>query len=335
MPMQLLHSLAEWAARFGSPPRPTVLTIGNFDGLHLGHQRIIRRVVEQARALGALAAVVTFDPHPLKVLRPDGAPPLIASLPQRLLDLDQLGLDAALILPFDLELSRLPPADFVQQILVEHLHARAVFVGENFRFGHHQAGDVRLLMEIAQARGFTVTIIPPVICRGEIVSSTAIRDTVRAGEIGRAARLLGHPFRLTGEIRPGSGTGRRAVVPTLNLAPDQELLPRSGVYATETRLESHPGRVFRSVTNVGTRPTFDGTRLSVETYLFDFSEEIASGRMAIDFWLRLREERKFNGPGELQAQIRSDIARARSFFRRLDHARAVLRSHPRHAPEPF
>ncbi len=365
MPMQLCASLGDWAAQFGpeaSGRQPTVLTIGNFDGLHLGHQKIISRLIERARALNALATVVTFDPHPTKVLRPDAAPALIGPLAHRLVGLDQLGLDAVLVLPFDLELSRFSAEDFVQRILVEKLRARAILVGGNFRFGHKQTGDVKLLIELGAKFGFDVDVIAPVVMRGEIVSSTAIRDQVRAGETSRAARRLGRPFCLTGPVLTGSGTGRRLVVPTLNLKPEQDLLPKMGVYATETWIALNPGegtaighprhpadrpsRVYRSVTNIGVRPTFQGTRVlgvpdgsagqhSIESHLLDFSAELRTGWLAVEFWVRLRDEKKFSGPQELKEQILRDIARAKKFFRRLDRARDMLRTHPRAAPEPF
>ncbi len=354
MAMQLFVSLEGWAAQFGpegSGRQPTVVTIGNFDGLHLGHQKIIDRLIERARALNAMATVVTFDPHPMKVLRPGTAPHLIVPMEQRLFGLEQMGLDAALVMTFDLELSRLSAEEFVRKILVEKLNARLILVGGNFRFGHKQAGDVKLLIDLGAKLGFDVEVISPVFMRKEIVSSTGIRDAVRAGETTRAARRLGHPFCLTGSVQPGTGTGKRLVVPTLNLAPDQELLPQMGVYATETWIALNPGegtaiglprhpadrpsRVYRSVTNIGVRPTFNGTKLSIETHLLDFSTELRTGWLAIEFWVRLRDEMKFAGPDELRAQIDRDIASARKFFRRLDRARDSMRTRPRHAPDPF
>jgi len=351
MPMQLFVSLEGWAEQFGASRQPTVLTIGNFDGLHLGHQQIINRLIERARALNALATVVTFDPHPMKVLRPGAAPQLIVPMEQRLFGLDQLGLDAALVLTFDLELSRLSAEEFVRKILVEKLNARLILVGGNFRFGHKQAGDVKLLIDMGAKLGFDVEVISPVVMRREIVSSTAIRDAVSSGETTRAARRLGHPFCLTGAVQPGTGTGKKLVVPTLNLAPDQELLPGMGVYATETWIALKPGegtaiglprhpadrpsRVYRSVTNIGVRPTFNGTKLSIETHLLDFSTELRTAWLAIEFWVRLRDEMKFAGPDELRAQIDRDIQSARKFFRRLDRVRNIMRTRPRHAPDPF
>lgn len=315
MPLAVLHSPAEWTARFGAASsgrgRQTVLTVGTFDGIHLGHQKILRGVVGRARATGALAAAVTFDPHPLKILRPAEAPPLISTLAQRLAGLERMGLDAVLLLKFDPELSRLSAEDFLRCILVEQLHMKSILVGENFRFGHRGAGDVKLLAELGRCFGFTVEIVPPVMVRREVVSSSAVRRAVIQGRVGHAARLLGRPFALTGEVRPGTGRGSSVVFPTLNLAAEQELRPAMGVYVTETQVA---GNLYRSATNVGVRPTFDGGGLTIESHLFDFSGRITSGAMEVRFWKRLRDERKFSGPDALRAQISKDLARGRHFF---------------------
>jgi len=199
---------------------------------------------------------------------------------------------------------------------------RAVLVGENFHFGHKQAGNVALLRELGSRFGFAVEIIPPVALDGEIVSSTAIRREIAAGSVTHAGRLLGRPFVLTGEIVPGTGTGRRFTFPTLNLNPDQELLPARGVYITRTLLEGE-AKSRRSVTNVGMRPTFNGASLSVETHLLDFSGEVTAKRMEVRFWKRLREEKKFSGPEELRAQIARDIATANRYFSRLRRFRSL------------
>jgi riboflavin kinase/FMN adenylyltransferase len=323
MPLAVLHSLGEWTARFGAAGAGTVLTVGNFDGLHRGHQKILSEVLVRARAVSSLAAAVTFDPHPLKVLRPAEAPILISTLAQRLAGIEAAGLDAALVLQFNRELSHLSPEDFVHTILVEKLAVRGILVGDNFRFGHRQAGDVRLLAELGRKYRFDVEIVKPVVVRGEVVSSTAIRQAVQRGEIEIAGRLLGRPFALTGQIQRGEGRGSRVLFPTLNLAAEQELLPARGVYATETLVD---GRCYRSATNVGVRPTFDRSGLTVESHLLDFSGQIASGPMEVRFWKRLREEKKFSGVDELRAQIAKDIAHARTFFVRLDGARSSHRS---------
>jgi riboflavin kinase/FMN adenylyltransferase len=315
MALQVFHSPAEWAARLGPAGKPVVLTVGNFDGLHRGHQQILRAVAERARAQGGLAGAVTFDPHPLRILRPGEAPPLIATLGQRLQGLEEVGVETALVQKFDLAFSRLSAEEFVRDLLLAKLGMRAILVGENFRFGHRQAGDIHVLAELGRRLGFAMEIIPRVVVRGEVVSSSGVRQAILQGEVGRAVRLLGRPFAVAGEIRRGTGRGLRLLFPTLNLAPEQELLPARGVYATETRVA---GWLYRSATNVGVRPTFDGSGLSIESHLFDFSEELRAGPMEVRFWKRLREERKFIGPEALRAQIEKDLARARKFFRRFD-----------------
>lgn len=316
------NSPEEWAVHYARSGRGSVLAIGNFDGIHLGHQAILRAAVRRAAKTGDVATALTFDPSPRKVLRPESAPLRLSTSTQRMDWFGTVGLEAAVVLPFTLDLARLSPEAFVEQILVRGLRVRAVLVGENFRFGHKQAGDVALLRELGTRHGFAVEIIPPVALEGEIVSSTAIRREIAAGKVTHAARLLGRPFVLTGEIVAGSGTGRRFTFPTLNLKPEQELLPARGVYVTRTLLEGET-KSRRSVTNVGMRPTFNGASLSVETHLLDFSGEVTAKRMELRFWKRLREEKKFTGPEELRAQIVRDIASARRFFTRLRRYRTT------------
>ena len=315
-------SAEAWAAHYSASGRGSVLAIGNFDGLHLGHQAILRAVVQRASEARCVATALTFDPSPRKVLRPESAPLRLSTNAQRMDWFGFLGLEAAVVLPFTLDLARLSPDDFVQQILVRGLHVRAVLVGENFRFGHQQAGDVDLLRALGERHGFAVEIIPPVAYEGEIVSSTGIRREIAAGNLTHAARLLGRPFALTGEIVPGTGTGRRFTFPTLNLKPDQELLPARGVYVTRTLLAGET-KSRRSVTNVGIRPTFNGSALSVETHLLDFSGEVTAKTMELHFWKRLREEKKFAGADELRLQIARDIASADAFFNRLRRYRSL------------
>jgi riboflavin kinase/FMN adenylyltransferase len=317
---KVLRSTEDWEGLFGSAKLSSVLSIGNFDGLHLGHQKILRSVVERAPALGALGAAITFDPHPLKVLRPEQAPPLLQTLEQKVAGFIELGLDAALVLKFDSALATLSPEEFVRRILMGPLHASAVLVGHSFRFGYKQTGNAERLQELGKKFGFAVEIIEPVIVDGEVVSSSAVRIAVGEGRVARAARLLGRPFALTGYIHRGTGRGGSLVFPTLNLAPEQELLPKTGVYATETLVGD---RVYRSATNVGVRPTFDSGALSVESHLFDFAENVVAGRLEVRFWERLRDERKFSGPEELRQQIATDLKQTREFFRRLDLSAAA------------
>jgi riboflavin kinase/FMN adenylyltransferase len=310
MALLICKSVEEWASQFADARRSAV-TIGTFDGLHLGHQKILQLVRERADSAGYRAAVITFDPHPMRVLQPERAPLLIQTLAQRLAGFEHMGMDAAFVLPFDHALSLVSANDFVERILVRGLRAGAILVGENFRFGHRGAGDVRLLEEHGKHDGFGVEIVPPVEIAGQMVSSTAIRAAVANGEVAGAIPLLGRPFSLTGEIRPGDGRGRTILFPTLNLAPDQELLPKLGVYATECVVG---GKRYSSVTNVGTRPTFNGSGVTVESHLFGFSETVQSGTTEVCFHARIRDEQKFSGIDELRAQIAADIETAKKFF---------------------
>ncbi|MGD0427992.1 MAG: bifunctional riboflavin kinase/FAD synthetase [Candidatus Acidiferrales bacterium] len=318
--IRLIGSAAEWQERLGANRPGTVVTIGNFDGVHIGHQAILRDVVDRAAtpALDApdaqkqlLPAVLTFYPHPTRVLRPQQAPSLLETLPQRLADFAAMGVSAALVLQFDTDLAQASAEDFAKWYLAETMRARAVLVGASFRFGHKQLGDVELLKKLGQRLGFEVAIVAPVIDGGDVVSSTAIREAVRGGRVEDARRMLGRPFALVGEIRTGTGQGRKLVVPTLNLATEQETLPKTGVYVTETVLT---GGNYRSVTNVGVRPTFDGKRLAIESHLFDFGEALTAGQMKIRFLQRLRDEEKFSGPEALREQVLKDISRAKEVF---------------------
>jgi riboflavin kinase / FMN adenylyltransferase len=311
MALARVDSPQEWFARFGEQRLPTAVTIGNFDGVHLGHQLILRRVVERAEESNWMSAVLTFFPHPARVLRPEQAPPLLATLDQRLAAFGAAKIDTALILNFDRTLAQVTGKDFVQRYLVETMQAKAVLVGETFRFGHRQAGDVNLLRELGKRWGFEVDVVPPVTIDDVAVSSTAVREAVRDGRMEDARKLLGRPYALAGQIRTGTGQGRKLVVPTLNLATEQELLPKIGVYATQVALE---GEVYRAATNVGIRPTFDGARATVESHLLDFSENRTSGPMELRFFARMRDEKKFSGPQALREQVLKDIERAREYF---------------------
>jgi riboflavin kinase/FMN adenylyltransferase len=310
MAFAVLRSTQDWAARFGKEVRAAV-SVGNFDGLHLGHQKILRLLTERARTNGQRSCVITFDPHPLRLLRPEQAPPMIQTLSQRLAGMEQMGLDAALVLRFDHALSQVSPKDFMERILVNGLHAGTILVGENFCFGHRGAGDVHLLGEYGKTHGFGVEIVPPVELGGRVVSSTAVRNAITSGNVADAIPLLGRPFSLTGEIRAGAGRGRTILFPTLNMIPEQELLPKLGVYATES---SAGGKPYFSVTNVGTRPTFDGQGVTVESHLFGFHELVTSGPMEVQFHARLRDEKKFSGADALREQIARDIAAAERYF---------------------
>jgi len=320
--LAVFDSAEKWREFYGPGKRGSVLAIGNFDGIHLGHQAILKQAVELAAKTGAVATALTFEPSPLKVLRPESAPKRISTPEQRLAWFRAVDVESAVVLPFTIELSKLTPQEFIERILVRELQVRAVLVGENFRFGHKQAGDTALLSQLGLANGFAVIALAPVSAHGEVVSSTVIRREIAAGDVAQAGRLLGRPYVLTGEIVSGTGTGRKFTFPTLNLKPDQELLPAPGVYITRTLLDGETNS-RRSVTNIGVRPTFDGTTLTIETHLLAFNENIAPSRVELRFWKRLRSEKKFSGPDELRTQIARDIRAANRFFTQLRKFRVL------------
>ena len=324
--LTVFYSAADWAARFAASKRGSVIAIGNYDGIHLGHQRVLAFAMTRAKDSGAVSTALTFEPPPLKVLRPESAPLRISTNQQRLEWFGALGIEAAVVLPFTPQLASLSPEDFVDEILVRQLQVRAIVVGDNFRFGHRQAGDVKFLRDLGMRYGFEVVVHTPVALKGEIVSSTLIRKQIAEGDVTHAARLLGRPFVLTGELVRGTGTGRKFLFPTLNLKPDQELLPARGVYITRTVLEGETSS-HRSVTNIGMRPTFNGSALTIETHLLDYSGNFAPKHIEIRFWKRLREEKKFASPDDLRLQIARDISTANKFFARLRRLRSLRSFH--------
>jgi riboflavin kinase / FMN adenylyltransferase len=314
MPLAILRSPEEWIAQFGASREGTSLSIGNFDGVHLGHQKIIHALVEKARDCKLKSAVVTFDPHPAKVLKPGSAPTMLETVEQRCRHFADLGIDAVLILKFNEALSGVSAEDFVKRILVDSLRVREMFVGDNFRFGQKQRGDVQMLQAMGRNDGFAVNIVDPKTLDGQIVSSSAIRQALRDGRVTDAERMLGRPFALAGEIVSGTGIGRKVIVPTLNLKTAQETLPKNGVYVTQTTLDSG---TYGSVTNIGIRPTFDGQKLAIESHLFGYSAFVTDGPMEVKFLQRLREEQKFTGPEALRAQVLHDIERAQALYSEL------------------
>ncbi len=311
--MRVYHSLAEVPADFG----PCALTIGNFDGVHLGHRRILRRVVAVAAEHGWKPSVLTFDPHPTRIVAPDRAPRLLTSPERRVELMREEQIKQVLILPFTREVAQLTPEEFARQLLVERLGVRAVLVGHNFHFGHRQAGNVTVLAELGRKLGFQAEVIPAVTCRGRVASSSGIREAILAGRVAVAARLLQHPYGLEGEVVKGHGVGAKQTVPTLNLATTAEVIPARGVYLTRT-WDLEDGRAWNSITNVGYRPTFSSEhQLSIETFLLDPLEGETPHRLRVEFLCRVRDERKFDSPEALKAQIVKDAAVARNYFRRV------------------
>jgi riboflavin kinase/FMN adenylyltransferase len=302
---------------------PSVLTIGNFDGVHSGHRRIIQRTVELAKELHAKPSVLTFDPHPAKVVAPERAPKLLSTPQQRSELMRQLGIEQVLILPFGDDFSRLSPEEFAREVLVGRFGARAVLVGDNFHFGCDQAGDVTVLRELGGKYGFQTEVIPGVVIRGQLVSSTAVRRLIEAGDVSRAGRFLERPYAVDGEVVSGHGIGSRQTVPTLNLKTEAEILPARGVYITRTS-DLTDGRQWPSITNIGIRPTFDGDSLTIETFLLAALSGPDPQHIRVEFLRRVRDERKFDTPEALKSQIMKDVARANAFFRRLSAVRGKI-----------
>ena len=323
--MRVIHDLRHLVKSH----RASVVTIGNFDGVHLAHQRLLRKVVETARGSGATPVALTFEPHPIKLLAPEHAPKLLTPLDRKTRLIESLGIEVLVVLPFTKELAHLSALEFVRQILVGSLHVSSVHVGPTFRFGYRQSGDVEILAEFARQEGFRLHVVPTLEVRGERVSSTRIRELLSVGRVELAARLLGRPFSVYGLIVAGLGVGRRHTVPTLNLAPVEEQLPKIGVYVTRTRLGD---ALHDSVTNVGHKPTFGDHRLTVETFLLNHTGEVSSPDMEIEFLYRLRDEMKFQNPAILKEQIQEDARRSLKFFRLLRsiEQRRALKPEPSH-----
>ena len=307
----VFRSLKEVPAGFGS----AVAAIGNFDGVHLGHREILAAVAAEAQSTGARAVAITFDPHPEQFLRPALAPRLITPMPEKLRLLAGTGIDAVLMLLFDAKLAHLSPREFARSVLAERLGVRSLHEGHNFRFGYRAAAGVKELAALGAELGFTVCVHEAVRVRGLEVSSSAVRALVAAGDVRRARWMLGRPFAVLSTRARGRGIGTRLLVPTVNLAPYEGLLPALGVYVTRLKM---PGRAFQAVTNVGNRPTFGEASFAVESHILDFEAIDLNEQTPIEleFLLRLRGEIEWPSAEVLKAQIFKDVARAKRYFRR-------------------
>jgi riboflavin kinase/FMN adenylyltransferase len=308
---RICRGLKEAGPDFG----PCAITIGNFDGVHIGHREIFRHVVAVARRNGWKPSAMTFDPHPAKLLAPERVPRLLSTPEERCRWMREAGLTQAVIVPFTREFSGLTAEEFAREILVKCLGAAAVLVGGNFHFGHDKGGDSSLLSQLGAQLGFTTQIIPPLEYRKKIVSSSLIRGLIGSGEVALAGRMLGRCYALSGEVVAGRGVGSKATVPTLNLRTTADVLPGTGVYVTQTT-DLERGQLWPSVTNVGFRPTFDGEDLTIETFLLRSPGDQAFRHIMVELLHRLREEKKFASPADLKAQILTDVRRAGTYFRR-------------------
>ena len=295
-------------------PYGAIATIGNYDGIHRGQLTVLERVVERAREKGVQAVVITFDPHPVSVLRPDRAPVLLTPGSQREKLLEAAGIDMMLVVNFSQDFARTEPEDFVRRFLCGELALQEIYVGSTFAFGKERRGDLRLLERLGEALSFDAFGIDEVLHRGEVISSTRIRGAIDQGKVELAMELLGRPYSLHGTIASGDRMGKRLGWPTINLLSDNEHLPSDGVYTGRVRFPRLPG-IFDCVSNVGTRPTvYEHYQHVVESHILDFNSDVYGERVEIQFYKRLREERIFSTVMDLSAQIGRDVEATREYF---------------------
>lgn len=293
-----------------------VLTIGNFDGVHRGHQALFRRAREWAAELGGESVVLTFNPHPLQVLAPDQRLLFITPHERKLELIALCGIDVAIVVPFSTEFAQISAADFVKVLLVDRIGPKAIVVGEDYRFGYGREGDTHYLQKMGTRYGFKVETVPGVQLEGTVVSSTLIRQLIQDGDLREANRLLGRSYEIAGLVVPGHQRGGRLLgFPTANISISGQAPPKLGVYAVRVSVGE---ATYGGAANVGFNPTFGGTQLSIEVFLFDFDENIYDRLIRVSFLERLRDEKRFAGPDELAAQIRKDVAKAKEILRRSD-----------------
>lgn len=314
--MRLITDLGSITERFTN----TVLTLGNFDGLHLGHQELIRMVMKRARETGAVSMVVTFRPHPLKILAPEKCPPLISIYEEKIALFEKLGIDVLVKIPFTLDFAAMSPEDFTKKILCDLLGAKEIFVGYNYRFGKGRRGDVATLKRLGEKYGFVVREVEQIALDGEVISSTKIRKLLAEGSVEHAARLLGRTYAITGVVVKGDGRGKGLGFPTANIAPKHSIIPANGVYAVRFFVRE---KFYDGIVNIGLRPTFDENRLTIEVHVLDFDEDIYGEEISLYFIGKIREERKFRSPEELVRQIVSDVRTAREML--AEHPRVTTR----------
>jgi riboflavin kinase/FMN adenylyltransferase len=306
--MKIYHGFSEWVAE---PQIRTVSTLGNFDGVHRGHQAILQRLVENGREKNMPGVVITFDPVPKKVLSPETAPPLIQTLDQRLEAFADLGIDSTIVVVFNPDFAKKSPEEFVSEYLVKLLRVRTFIIGQNFAFGHKKRGDIALLQKMGKENDFDVESVAEVSANGARISSTLIRQEIQEGRMEEAHKYLGRPFSLRGIVVEGEKLGGKIGIPTANLKVENELLPGRGVYAGRALLglKSHPAAV-----NVGFRPTVGGKTLTVEAHLINFSGDLYGQELELQFLKRIREEKQFKGVDELRRQISKDIETTQEYL---------------------
>jgi len=305
--MQVFHGIQTVQRKLKNP----AITIGNFDGVHKGHQALFQRVKQLAEELNGESVVVTFDPHPLEVLFPKKAPSFITSHRHKLDLIASCGIDATIIIPFDHEFSRMSAREFVEAVLVEKIGARAIVVGHDYRFGHSREGDIAFLKKLGEQYGFKVQIVTGLRANDSVVSSTAIRQMIVSGNIKEANRLLGRFFEVSGTVIPGRKRGVSLGFPTANIRMPAITSPRTGVYVVQAEVD---GKTYGGAANLGYNPTFGDTDLSLEAHLFDFDQDIYGKPITVRFIDRLRNELRFSSPAELAAQIRKDVDTAKKIL---------------------
>ncbi|OGW30227.1 MAG: riboflavin biosynthesis protein RibF [Nitrospirae bacterium GWC2_42_7] len=298
--MVLITDLKQITERF----KNSIITLGNFDGLHLGHQELIRMVTERAKETGAVSMVITFRPHPLKILAPEKCPPLISIYEEKIEFFEKLGIDVLVKIPFTMEFSSMPPRDFAKNILGDLLGAKEIFVGYNYRFGKGREGNIQKLREFGNEFGFTVREIEQISFNSEVISSTRIRQLLGEGEVEDAAKLLGRPYAITGVVVKGDGRGKLIGFPTANIASKHMIIPADGVYAARILARD---KYYDGVLNIGMRPTFNKHETTIEAHIFDFNEDLYGEEISLFFIKRIRDEKKFANVEELISQIKKDI----------------------------
>ena len=300
-------------ARYNELPAPlvssSVVTMGNFDGVHLGHQELFRRAVGRAKELNLASVALSFYPHPLKVIDPSKAPPMLLPLDEKVRLVELFGLDYFLCIRFTSDFASLKAFAFVKRVLVDSLRVKEVFVGRDFRFGRGREGNVRYLKDVGSRFGFSVRVVEPVVVEGQLVSSTRIRRLLIEGDVKGAWKLLGRPYKLVGQVVRGAGRGRKLGFPTANLAPENEVVPKEGVYSVGVELRD---RVYPAVASIGYNPTFGGEKdKKVEVYIIDFCDNLYDKKIGVLFFDRIRDEKKFSSPYLLSQQIKRDVEEAK------------------------
>ncbi|MFZ6016244.1 MAG: bifunctional riboflavin kinase/FAD synthetase [Nitrospirota bacterium] len=305
--MELITDLNNISGKY----RDSIITLGNFDGLHLGHQALVKMVIDRAKEISGTSIVVTFHPHPLKILAPDKCPPLISIYEEKITMFTNMGVDVLVKIPFTFEFASKSPREFVKDILCDSLNVREIFVGHNYRFGRGREGNIERLKALGVELGFRVNEIDYIAVNDEVVSSTKIRVLLKDGEIEHAAKLLGRPYAITGIVIQGDGRGKALGFPTANIMPEHEIIPARGVYAVKVSLR---GQHYSGIANIGYRPTFDKDILTTEANIFDLNEDVYGEKITLYFIHRIRDEKKFPSVDALIQQINLDVESAKVYL---------------------